>query len=82
MALFVTKIMSVNLAVVETSSHLPISAVYQYSGITAPGVTPHANNHTIKKTRNKLRIHSNLVIKMLLKSSHTIIRVKRQEINT
>ena len=78
MAPFVTKTMNASRAVVETSSHSPISAACLSLGTIAPGVTPHANAYTIRKTRKKLKIHLNLVPK----SFHIIIRVKRQNINT
>ena len=82
MAPFVTKTMSASRDVVEALSHSPISAVCHYSGIIALGATPPANTNTIKKTRNKLKIHSNLLIKIVPKSFHIIIRVKMKKINT
>ena len=77
-----TRIMSASRAAVATSSRSPISAVCHYSGIIALGATPPANTNTIKKTRNKLKIHSNLLIKIVPKSFHIIIRVKMKKINT
>ena len=82
MAHFVTKTMNASRAVVVRLSRSPISAACLFWEIIVPGVTPHANTYTIRKTRKKLKIHLNLVIKMVLKSFHIIIRAKRQKINT
>ena len=82
MAPFVTKTMSASRDVVEALSHSPISAVCHYSEIIVLGATPRANTNTIKKTRNQLKIHSNMVIKIVPKSYHIIIRVKMKKINT
>ena len=78
MAPFVTKTMNASRAAVEPLSRSPISAACLYLEIIVPGVTPHENTYTIRKTRKKLKIHLNLVPK----SFHIIIRVKRQKINT
>ena len=78
MAHFVTKIMNASRAAVVPLSHSRISAACHYLEIIVPGVTPHANTYTIRKTRKKLKIHLNLA----LKSFHIIIRVRRQKINT
>ena len=82
MAPFVTKTMNASRAVVEPLSHSPISAACLSLETIAPGVTLHANTYTIRKTRKKLKIHSNLATKTVPKSFHIIIRVKRQKINT
>ena len=78
MAPFVTKTMSASRAAVVRLSLSPISAACLFWEIIVPGVTPHENTYTIRKTRKKLKIHLNLA----LKSFHIIIRAKRQKINT
>ena len=82
MAHFVTKTMNVSRAVVVPLSRSPISAACLSWEIIVPGVTPLANTYTIRKTRKKLKIHLNLVIKMVPKSFRIIIRAKRRKINT
>ena len=82
MAPFVTKTMNASRVVAEPLSHSPISAACLSLGTIAPGATLHANTYTIRKTRKKLKIHLSLVIKMMQKNFHIIIRVKEQKINT